>query len=409
MPTSLTSSASRAGAFSATALFVLFCAVLAMSSPPRRVGDGVEYWAMAEQLAAFRPPSVAPRDLTRLEHEARRIGRGFDVSPLRFPHLVAADGRQDFPHFWMYPLANVPALWLTHAVDLHPNWAFTLTNCLLMAAAFYTVSRHVSAVWAVLLLGGPLIWWIDKAHGDLFTMSLLAAGCALWRGAPGWTLVLVGIAASQNPALMPVWLLIAAIASSVALRGGGEVRGIFAGVAIGGAIVALPLGYYMTRLRVWSPLIGYTHPGMPSARAMVSLVGDANIGLLANAPWFLAAVLVALTFRPSQPDPDPAALERPSQSPWPAWPEYAMAAGAWVILLASYAQSVCVPIATGRTGPWPSATPAIALRVVSFHQAEFTATIRVGTSSQLIMTPLYCRVRASSQVWKTLHSSQETR
>ena len=322
MPTLLTSCASRALALSATALFVLCCVVLAISSSPRRVGDGVEYWAMGEQLAAFRPPSASADDLMRLEGEARRIGRGFDESPLRFPHLVAADGRQDFPHFWIYPLANVPALWLTHAVGLHPNWAFTLTNCLLVAMAFYTVSRQVSVVWAVLLLGGPLIWWIDKAHGDLFTVSLLAAGCALWRSTPGWTLVLVGIAASQNPALMPVWLLIAAIASTRALRGGGEMRGILTGVAIGGAIVALPLGYYMTRLRVWSPLIGYTHPGMPSARAMVSLVADANIGLLANAPLFLAAVLVALTFRQSQPDPDPnpTALERTAQSSWLVWP-----------------------------------------------------------------------------------------
>lgn len=331
----------RAGVISATALFVVFCVVLAFTSQPRRVGDGVEYWAMAEQLAAFHLPSVASSDLTRLEREARRIGRGFDVSPLRFAHLVAADGRQDFPHFWIYPLTNVPALWLTHLVDLHPTWAFTLTNCVVVAVAFYTVCRHVSTVWAVLLLGGPLIWWIDKAHGDLFTVSLLTAGCALWRSAPGWTLVLVGIAAAQNPALAPVWLLIAGVAGLRAPRDR-EVRGIAVGVAIGGAIVALPLAYYMMRLRVWSPLIGYTHPGAPSVRAMVSLVADANVGLLVNAPLLLAAVVVALTVPRSEQQlrehlgQEPAASQRAQSS----WPEYAIVLGAWLILLASYAQSV---------------------------------------------------------------------
>jgi hypothetical protein len=329
---SLLSRARGRAAFWATTLFVLFCLVMVATSTPRRVGDGAEYWAMAEQLAAFHRPSVARGDVWRLEREAHRIDHGFDASSFRFPELVAADGRQDFPHFWLYPLANVPALWLTHALGVHPNWAFTLTNCALLAGAFVIVARYVSVVWAVLILGGPVIWWIDKAHGDVFTVSLLAMGCALWHRAPGVTVVLVALAAAQNPALMPVWLVIASVAcvanvaslaSLSAVIADRRVTGTLVAAAIGGAILALPLAYYMTRLHVWSPLIGYTHPGLPSIRAVVSLLCDANVGLLANAPLLLGAVLVGLT------------IER-------AWMrrEWAIVACAWVILLAGYAQSM---------------------------------------------------------------------
>jgi hypothetical protein len=387
MPTSLTSWASRAGVLPATTVFVLFCAALALTSTPRRVGDGVEYWAMAEQLAAFRPPSAAAGDLTRLEGEAQRIGQGFDVSPVRFPHLVGADGRQDFPHFWLYPLANVPALWLTHAVGVHPNWAFTLTNCVMIAVAFYTVSRSISIVWAVLIFGGPLIWWIDKIHGDLFTVSLLAAGCALWRAAPGWTLGLIGIAAAQNPALMPVWALIAGIAGIRVWRTGGlrtgGVRGVFVGAAIGGAIIAVPLAYYMTRLGVWSPLIGYTHPGAPSIRAMLSLVADANVGLLANAPLFLAAVLVA--WRPAS---------------WREWREYAIVIGAWMILLAGYAQSVNLNHgATPGINRWTMwLMPWLLLIVAASGQATLGGEASAGRARRAIV-PLVATLHVAWGIW----------
>jgi hypothetical protein len=111
-------------AFGLTALLILLCAGMAATSPIRRVGDGVEYWAMAEQLAAFRLPSASRGDILKLERGAQSVGHGFELSPLRFPQLVGADDRQDFPHFWLYPLVNVPALWITRLAGVHPNWAF---------------------------------------------------------------------------------------------------------------------------------------------------------------------------------------------------------------------------------------------------------------------------------------------
>jgi hypothetical protein len=316
-------------ATAATGLFVVYCILLAVSSSPRRVGDGVEYWAMAEQMRTGRRPAATRAELARLEREAGAIGGGFDQSPLRFPQLVAADGRQDFPHFWLYPLVNVPALALVRAAGVHPNWAFTLTNITLLALAFAIVARRVSVAWAALLLGGPLIWWIDKAHGDVFTVTLLAVACALWQTMPAWTVVVVALAAAQNPALMPVWALTCVAALWRQRRQ--EQRQVAAAVAVSALIVALPLAYYKSRLGVWSPLIGYTHPTWPSIRAVLSLLADPNVGLLANAPCVVAAGLWVIAARAR--DREGRAFAR---SRW----GWLLAAAACVLMLAAFAQSV---------------------------------------------------------------------
>jgi len=315
-------------------LFVLFCVLLIGSSTPRRVGDGVEYWAMTENLAGLRPPSVSRGDLLRLERTARTIDAGFDESPLRFPHLVGADGRQDFPHFWLYPLINVPGRWVAHAARLHPNWAFTLTNVALLTLAFAVIARHVSTAWSALLLAGPLIWWIDKAHGDVFTVSLLAMACAVWRRAPNWTLVLAGAAAAQNPALVPVWGVLAASAIWRAWRDGNEDRArvrrqIAIGIIGGGCLIALPLAYYQWHLGVWSPLVGYTRPAVPTFTVLTSFIADPNIGLVPNAPFFALAALAAIVF-----------AWRARHTSDAGWLEALVIVGAVAIQLAGYAQSV---------------------------------------------------------------------
>ncbi len=286
---------------------------------------------MADQFRHGRWPSASQGDLARLETEARGIGHEFDRSPLRFPGLVGKDGRQDFPHFWLYPLVNVPALavvtTLGTTVGIHPNWAFTLTNVVLLAIAFAIVARFVSIPWATLILAGPLIWWIDKAHGDVFTVTLLAVACAIWRVAPAWTMVLVAGAAAQNPALMPVWAFTVVVL--LWPLGGGLRRGrggLMVGAGCSAAIVAMPLVYYQHRLGVWSPLIGYTHPAWPSMRAVMSLLADPNIGLLPNAPFVMIAGVVAIVMRARERELDRRGV--------------LLAATAWVLLLAAFAQSV---------------------------------------------------------------------
>ena len=114
------------------------------------------------------------------------------------PELRDAAGRQDYFHFWFYSALAVPGLWLVRSVGGHPNYAFTILNLILFLAAAWVVSRHLTW-WLTAASCSPVIWWLDKAHTEVFTFSLLAIAFALMREAPWWSLVALGAASTQNP------------------------------------------------------------------------------------------------------------------------------------------------------------------------------------------------------------------
>jgi hypothetical protein len=352
----------------ALALVVASYGVLVAGSTPRRVGDGVEYWAMADQLRRGRPPSASAGDLARLRSEAVSMGRGFDQPPLTFPLLVGVDGRQDFPHFWLYSLVNVPALAVASALGVHPNWAFTATNLLCVGVAFWIVAGNVSIPWALLLLAGPIAWWIDKAHSDVFTVSLLSIACASWTSAPTVALVCLAAAGAQNPALMPVWAMSAAAVMVPVVRRRARPSLLQTiGILASTATMMLPLVYYKVRLGVWSPLVGYTHPGLPSPRTIVSLLLDPNIGLVPNAPFVVIAIVVAIVLAAR-------AKARGSRAALDA----VLAAAAVAALLVAFAQSININHgATPGLNRWLLWLPPWTLLVVSRNDRPLT---RVRTS-----------------------------
>ena len=80
-------------------------------SSPARVGDGAEYVAMALNLSRGAAPSVMPGERESLTNEMSRMP-GFEQSSIDTP-LVGRDARQDFYHFWLYPLIVSPFVGVT--------------------------------------------------------------------------------------------------------------------------------------------------------------------------------------------------------------------------------------------------------------------------------------------------------
>ena len=74
-----------------------------------------------------------------------------------------------------------------------PHAAFTIVNVLLLAATAALLARRISTTAAVLLAAGPILWWIDKPHPDVFTFCTITAGIALMGHAPWWSLMLFGL------------------------------------------------------------------------------------------------------------------------------------------------------------------------------------------------------------------------
>src|SRR4029078_1209139 len=121
----------RRGAVIVTCVVMAYYVALVAESSPRRVGDGHEYIAMARQLSALRRPSVSQREIDTIAGEMAALP-GYGPTDLRDPPLVAPDGRQDFRHFWLYPLVAAPVLAVVRATGLHWNHAFTIVNIALL-------------------------------------------------------------------------------------------------------------------------------------------------------------------------------------------------------------------------------------------------------------------------------------
>ncbi len=271
--------------------FGLLLLVLVATSRPQRVGDAREYLAMALNLARLEPPALSPSDIVLMQR--RLDGLQFTGLPLATPALRAADGRQDFFHFWFYPALAVPGIWLAGLAGLHPNDGFVALNVLLFMGALWIVSKRAAWWIAAVTFCGPVLWWIDKSHTEVFTVSLLAVACVLLREAPWWSMICLGAAATQN---LPIAALIACVAATAPLLRDGawsDAR-FWMGASVASALALLHPLYYQWRLGVLNPqLLGGVQARVPSIWEMGAVVWDPNVGLLWQVPLLVLVVLAA--------------------------------------------------------------------------------------------------------------------
>jgi len=282
----------------ATAFGLLVLALLA-TSRPERVGDAREYLAMAMNMASLGPPALSQADIARVELQCDQLH--IAGTPLTIPALGGSDGRQDFFHFWFYPALAVPLMWLAEAAGLNPNLGFVALNVLMLMGALWIASRR-AAWWVVAVtFCGPVLWWINKTHTEVFTFSLLAIAGVVMRDAPWWAMVCLGAAATQNP---PVGSLVALVGGTAPLwrRGVWRDARFWIGAAAATALVVIHPLYYLSRLGVPNPqLLGGVEPRVPTLEELGAVIWDPNVGLIFQAPLFCLAVLAAaaiLAIRP---------------------------------------------------------------------------------------------------------------
>jgi hypothetical protein len=281
----------RGAALIAVLYFVALLGAAAASTP-RRVGDGGEYVVMAMQLASWRGPSVSSGQLAAFKDELLAVGGGFESSLLDYPDLVAADGGQDFLHFFLYPLVVAPVMSIVRTVEVHPNWAFTVVNALLLAGALFLIARHVPLIAVIAGFVSPIIWWVDKAHTEAFLFALVSVAAVVLRHQPSLALIAFACAGAQNAALGIAYPLFAGTLWLVTRRSTFTRR---SGVALGaGALIVFsPFLYTWMRLGRWSPMAEYAQRIVPSLEGSLAFVLEPNIGLLPNAPVYGVVLLSA--------------------------------------------------------------------------------------------------------------------
>ncbi len=271
------------------ALLAAFFIALTLDSSPRLVGDGQEYVAMAWNLAHGRPPALDAAERATLERalslRAGELGEGRDV-------LVGADGRQDFYHFWLYSLVVAPFLATASALGASPLVGFTVANALLLLTAAFCLERRIGPAATLVLCWGPLVWWLDKPHAEVFLVALLALAFAARASHPERALPLVGLAAAQNPA----FLALLAIGSLAAIARRWRRPFLVPALALAWALAALHPLYYLWHLGRTSPLRDTVLRHVPNVAELRALVVDPNLGLVPAWPALGLAAVLALVF-----------------------------------------------------------------------------------------------------------------
>ncbi len=259
---------------------------------PVRVGDGHEHVAVALNLSRGHAPSFAPDQLAAVERELRALGPSFATASLVHPDLVGRDGRQDVPHFWLYPLLATPGVWLARVVGASPLWGFVALHVALLAGLGALMLARPAPVWTSLLLLSPLIWWLDKPSTDLLLVTCLGGALLLWATRPGVAMLLLGVGASQNPGLILVAALFAAW-GSIERPARLMCRRWQAGVLGAAALIVLPAAYYLWRLGLPSPLTASTATRWPGVLDALFPLTDVTMGLVVRYPPYVLAVLIA--------------------------------------------------------------------------------------------------------------------
>ncbi len=264
-------------------------AALTLDSTPRRIGDGHEYVLMAFQLAHLRPPALVPADL---EQFRRELPAGDTYKDVQLTGGVAGrDGRRDFVHFWFYSLLAAPFVRLAEVVGAHPNTGFTVLNLLLLAVAGVVLARRLSPALVAVILAGPFVWWLDKAHTEVFTVAALTIGVMLIEERPWWAVLALGAATTQNPAIGVAAVILAGFAIA---RGAWRDRRFLLAAGGAAALCALHPAYYQWHLGRLSPLESVITRHVPGITALATPLVDPNLGVLIYYPAFTLLLVVGL-------------------------------------------------------------------------------------------------------------------
>jgi hypothetical protein len=273
----------------AFALFLL--ALVAGSWPPRWVGDGGEYLAMAMNLGDTRHPWFTDDDIARVHDEIEAAN--LPVWDIASSTYTAADGTHDFVHFWLYPALASPLVTLARHIGLSPLDGFTAFNALLMLAAFFVAWPRLGSTLAWLVFAGPTIWWIDKAHTELFSVGGIALGLLLLTDAPIAAMIAFGAAATQNP---PIASLIGLAVVALFVARSPLIRGprLWVGVVLGTAVAAMHAIYYEHRYGEISILLRAQRHTFPAVRAMLVAPLDPDLGLFPSFPALGVVLVLAI-------------------------------------------------------------------------------------------------------------------
>ncbi|HSD27538.1 MAG TPA: hypothetical protein VLL75_09545 [Vicinamibacteria bacterium] len=271
-----------------------------LEARPRVVGDGAEYFLVAEALSRHRSPDLRAGDREAVWQRLAAEGIDGAAHLAEVPVLEAGNGRSYTIHFWGYPLATLPARLALGVLGVSALKAPQVTNAFLFTAAIGVVlfqaplPAFARRTFATLSLLSPALWFVVWPHPEVFSFSL-ATVALVWRAAARSeaAILAAAVASVQNP---PLALLAVATWCEAALasfrRGGWRASPDAALLALALLPAAVPSAFYLWRFGTPSLLArGALDPANLSLGRTLELLFDLNLGLLPYAPFVLVASL----------------------------------------------------------------------------------------------------------------------
>ncbi len=273
---------------------IVWLAAMGLLARPRRVGDASEYVAMAGRLASGKSPAMTAAEMEAFTLAWDDSDAGYELRTRRLPELRGRDGRWDMPHMWLYPLLSVPFVWIARLAGASDPWGLVGLNASMMAWLLWLAARRGAGPWTLTLFVSPIVWWIDKPLADVFIACVLGGAALLWPHPA--SLVLLGLGAGQNPALLVGCAIfgVCALVQDPGRMASGRWR---VAAAAGAACAASAPLYYLSRLDRLSPLTSYTVASWPSLTSLLFPVTDVNMGVIVRFPLLALVVMAALLQR----------------------------------------------------------------------------------------------------------------
>jgi hypothetical protein len=269
--------------------------------PPKRVGDGSEYYALYCAWKYTLRPWMTPESVSRyVDLFNSGTIRGLlspDLLMNSFPALQLS-GSFDFNHFWFYSLLAVLVGGIASIFNIFPapQTSFTLLHWLLLCLPAVLAYKYFGwrGLAAVLLLTfvSPMLWYIDKVHTEFFTFCLsLTAVIFILKHRYIFAAVAFAMVSTQNPSFAVIGLLLLGIRIVVDFKVPYTFCELLGGCAAILLMVIHP-AYYLVRFGVITPqlLNGGAALGDNISIFYVWLL-DPDLGLLPNWPLGIVTLL----------------------------------------------------------------------------------------------------------------------
>jgi hypothetical protein len=269
--------------------------------PPRLVGDGAEYFVVAEALARHASPDLrlGDRESVRQMLDAEGVAGGDRLQEV--PEVIGRDGRAYGIHFWGYPLLTLPVRFALRRMGTSGLRAPQVTNALLFVAAVGLAlfrspfPDHARRTFATLTVLSPALWFVLWPHPEVFSFSL-AIAALVWRstGRRSLAVLAAALASVQNPPLVLLALALSAEAIRDAFTKPERKASGLAAPAVCLLPALVPSLFCLWQFGTPSLLTrgAVSSANMSSGRTL-ELLFDLNVGLLPYAPVVVVGSLCA--------------------------------------------------------------------------------------------------------------------